>query len=61
MDIHIAIYFDKNPMKTFNFISIYFDASLEIAENPRNRPYDWYVYIPICFQFYKILCELLPK
>ena len=56
MDIHIAIYFDKNPMK---HLILY--ASLEIAENPRNLPYDLYVYIPICFQFDKILCELLPK
>ena len=55
MDIHIAVYFDKNPMKTFLY------AFLEIAENPRNRPYDLYVYIPICFQFDKILCELLPN
>ena len=26
MDIHIAIYFDKNPMKTFNFICIFGDS-----------------------------------
>ena len=35
MDIHITIYLVKNPMKTYILY-----ASLEIAENPRNRHYD---------------------
>ena len=56
MDLHIPVYFGKNPMKTFILY-----ASLEIAENPRNQPYDLYVYIPIRFQFDKILYKLLPK
>ena len=36
-------------------------ASLEIAENPRNQPYHLYVYIPICLQFDKILCNFFSK
>ena len=36
-------------------------ASLKIAENPTNHPYNLYIYIPICFQFDRNLCKVLPK
>ena len=32
-------------------------ASLEIAENQTNQPYNLYIYIPICFQFDRNLCR----
>ena len=35
--------------------------SFEIAENPTNQPYNLYIYIPICFQFDRNLCKVLPK
>ena len=36
-------------------------ASLKIAKNPTNQPYNLYIYIPICFQFDRNLCKVLPK
>ena len=36
-------------------------ASLKIAENSTNQPYNLYIYIPICFQFDRNLCKVLPK
>ena len=54
--LHIPLYFLKNPMKTFILY-----ASLKIAKNPTNQPYNLYIYIPICFQFDRNLCKVLPK
>ena len=53
MLLHIPLYFSKNPMKR---LILY--ASLEIAENPTNQPYNLYIYIPICFQFDRNLCKV---
>ena len=36
-------------------------ASLNIAKNPTNQPYNLYIYIAICFQFDRNLCKVLPK
>ena len=37
---------------------IFLYASLEIAENPTNQPYNLYIYISICFQFDRNLCKV---
>ena len=47
-------YFGKNPMKTFIFICI-------IKDSRKSQPYNLYIYIPICFQFDRNLCKVLPK
>ena len=58
----------KRYSYTFHYILVripwkllFLYASLKIAKNPTNQPYNLYIYIPICFQFDRNLCKVLPK